>query len=67
MSLNSFLDVFCTKARVSKEQDHILIIPKGLSFAEASASNLVGETAIWSICILFGGIMLDFYFLIDSD
>uniref|UniRef100_A0A667Z010 Adducin 3 (gamma) a n=1 Tax=Myripristis murdjan TaxID=586833 RepID=A0A667Z010_9TELE len=27
--------------RVSKEQDHILIIPRGLSFAEASASNLV--------------------------
>ncbi|MEQ2263275.1 Gamma-adducin, partial [Xenotaenia resolanae] len=26
--------------RVSKEQDHILIIPRGLSFAEASASNL---------------------------
>ncbi|KAK1886872.1 Gamma-adducin [Dissostichus eleginoides] len=28
-------------ARVSKEQDHILIMPRGLSFAEASASNLV--------------------------
>uniref|UniRef100_A0A8C6UPD6 Adducin 3 (gamma) a n=1 Tax=Neogobius melanostomus TaxID=47308 RepID=A0A8C6UPD6_9GOBI len=28
-------------ARVSKEQDHILILPRGLSFAEASASNLV--------------------------
>ncbi|KAF4093356.1 hypothetical protein AMELA_G00001230 [Ameiurus melas] len=27
--------------RISKEQDHILIIPRGLSFAEASASNLV--------------------------
>ncbi|XP_054459886.1 adducin 3 (gamma) a isoform X2 [Anoplopoma fimbria] len=27
--------------RVSKEQDHILMIPRGLSFAEASASNLV--------------------------
>uniref|UniRef100_A0A8C2YW56 Adducin 3 (gamma) a n=1 Tax=Cyclopterus lumpus TaxID=8103 RepID=A0A8C2YW56_CYCLU len=27
--------------RVSKEQDHILISPRGLSFAEASASNLV--------------------------
>ncbi|XP_036402085.1 gamma-adducin-like isoform X3 [Megalops cyprinoides] len=27
--------------RVSKEQDHILIIPRGLSFAEATASNLV--------------------------
>uniref|UniRef100_A0A671PPH2 Gamma-adducin-like n=1 Tax=Sinocyclocheilus anshuiensis TaxID=1608454 RepID=A0A671PPH2_9TELE len=29
------------KVRVSKEQDHIIIIPRGLSFAEASASNLV--------------------------
>ncbi|XP_034094974.1 adducin 3 (gamma) a isoform X2 [Gymnodraco acuticeps] len=28
-------------ARVSKEQDHIVIMPRGLSFAEASASNLV--------------------------
>ncbi|NWR32722.1 ADDG protein, partial [Tachuris rubrigastra] len=27
--------------RVSKEHDHILIIPRGLSFSEASASNLV--------------------------
>ncbi|OXB59884.1 hypothetical protein ASZ78_013517 [Callipepla squamata] len=27
--------------RVSKEQDHILIIPRGLSFSEASASNLI--------------------------
>ncbi|CAB1344472.1 unnamed protein product [Coregonus sp. 'balchen'] len=27
--------------RVSREQDHILVIPRGLSFAEASASNLV--------------------------
>ncbi|KAG9460852.1 hypothetical protein GDO78_019135, partial [Eleutherodactylus coqui] len=27
--------------RISKEQDHILIIPRGLSFSEASASNLV--------------------------
>ncbi|XP_076023375.1 gamma-adducin-like isoform X2 [Genypterus blacodes] len=31
---------YCT-ARVSKEQDHVLILPRGLSFAEASASNLV--------------------------
>uniref|UniRef100_A0A8C3DC59 Adducin 3 n=3 Tax=Corvus moneduloides TaxID=1196302 RepID=A0A8C3DC59_CORMO len=27
--------------RVSKEHDHILIMPRGLSFSEASASNLV--------------------------
>uniref|UniRef100_A0A8D3C7G9 Adducin 3 n=1 Tax=Scophthalmus maximus TaxID=52904 RepID=A0A8D3C7G9_SCOMX len=34
---NSYITV------ISKEQDHILIIPRGLSFAEASASNLVGK------------------------
>lgn len=28
-------------ARISKEQDHILIMPRGLSFSEASASSLV--------------------------
>uniref|UniRef100_A0A8P4GPN9 Adducin 3 n=1 Tax=Dicentrarchus labrax TaxID=13489 RepID=A0A8P4GPN9_DICLA len=33
-------------ARVSKEQDHILIIPRGLSFAEASASNLVRKRTL---------------------
>ncbi|KAI2650259.1 Gamma-adducin [Labeo rohita] len=32
--------------RVSKEQDHILIIPRGLSFAEASASNLVNKLSV---------------------
>uniref|UniRef100_A0A8C1KD38 Adducin 3 (gamma) a n=1 Tax=Cyprinus carpio TaxID=7962 RepID=A0A8C1KD38_CYPCA len=32
--------------RVSKEQDHILIIPRGLSFAEASASNLVNKLSM---------------------
>uniref|UniRef100_A0AAX7VCB8 Class II aldolase/adducin N-terminal domain-containing protein n=1 Tax=Astatotilapia calliptera TaxID=8154 RepID=A0AAX7VCB8_ASTCA len=32
--------------RVSKEQDHILIIPRGLSFAEASASNLTLFTRV---------------------
>ncbi|XP_016890854.1 adducin 3 (gamma) a isoform X1 [Cynoglossus semilaevis] len=36
-------------ARVSKEQDHILIIPKGLSFAEASASNLVKVNIIGNV------------------
>nr|XP_033798013.1 gamma-adducin isoform X2 [Geotrypetes seraphini] len=33
---NSYITV-----RVSKEQDHILIMPRGLSFSEAAASNLV--------------------------
>ncbi|XP_030637355.1 adducin 3 (gamma) a isoform X1 [Chanos chanos] len=35
--------------RVSKEQDHILIMPKGLSFAEASASNLVKVNIIGDV------------------
>ncbi|XP_073327375.1 adducin 3 (gamma) a isoform X2 [Pagrus major] len=35
--------------RISKEQDHILIIPRGLSFAEASASNLVKVNIIGDV------------------
>uniref|UniRef100_A0AAQ5ZRK9 Class II aldolase/adducin N-terminal domain-containing protein n=1 Tax=Amphiprion ocellaris TaxID=80972 RepID=A0AAQ5ZRK9_AMPOC len=35
--------------RLSKEQDHILIIPRGLSFAEASASNLVKVNIIGDV------------------
>ncbi|KAE8300779.1 Gamma-adducin Adducin-like protein 70 [Larimichthys crocea] len=35
--------------RVSKEQDHILILPRGLSFAEASASNLVKVNIIGDV------------------
>ncbi|XP_004539188.2 adducin 3 (gamma) a isoform X1 [Maylandia zebra] len=35
--------------RVSKEQDHILIIPRGLSFVEASASNLVKVNIIGDV------------------
>ncbi|CAJ1053228.1 adducin 3 (gamma) a isoform X1 [Xyrichtys novacula] len=35
--------------RVSKEQDHILIIPRGLSFAEASASNMVKVNIIGDV------------------
>ncbi|XP_051977556.1 gamma-adducin-like isoform X1 [Xyrauchen texanus] len=35
--------------RVSKEQDHILIIPRGLSFAEASSSNLVKVNIIGDV------------------
>ncbi|KAM4595251.1 adducin 3 (gamma) a isoform 2-T4 [Fundulus diaphanus] len=41
---NSYITV-----RVSKEQDHILIIPRGLSFAEASASNLVKVNIIGDV------------------
>uniref|UniRef100_A0A3B3ZFL9 Class II aldolase/adducin N-terminal domain-containing protein n=1 Tax=Periophthalmus magnuspinnatus TaxID=409849 RepID=A0A3B3ZFL9_9GOBI len=36
-------------ARVSKEQDHILIIPRGISYAEASASNLVKVNIIGNV------------------
>ncbi|XP_077379686.1 adducin 3 (gamma) a isoform X2 [Festucalex cinctus] len=36
-------------ARISKEQDHILIIPRGLSFAEASASNLMKVNIIGQV------------------
>ncbi|KAJ7325190.1 hypothetical protein JRQ81_018210 [Phrynocephalus forsythii] len=35
--------------RVSKEHDHILIIPRGLSFSEASASNLVKVNIIGEV------------------
>ncbi|KAM6972018.1 adducin 3 (gamma) a isoform 2-T2 [Aplochiton taeniatus] len=35
--------------RVSKEQDHLLIMPRGLSFAEASASNLVKVNIIGDV------------------
>ncbi|MGH0129060.1 UNVERIFIED_CONTAM: hypothetical protein FKN15_015659 [Acipenser sinensis] len=35
--------------RVSKEQDHVLIIPRGLSFAEATASNLVKVNIIGDV------------------
>uniref|UniRef100_A0A2D4FYG2 Class II aldolase/adducin N-terminal domain-containing protein n=4 Tax=Micrurus TaxID=8634 RepID=A0A2D4FYG2_MICCO len=41
---NSYITV-----RVSKEQDHILIIPEGLSFSEASASNLVKVNIIGDV------------------
>ncbi|XP_013929495.1 PREDICTED: gamma-adducin isoform X2 [Thamnophis sirtalis] len=41
---NSYITV-----RVSKEQDHILIIPDGLSFSEASASNLVKVNIIGDV------------------
>ncbi|XP_003475244.1 gamma-adducin isoform X1 [Cavia porcellus] len=35
--------------RISKEQDHILIIPRGLSFSEATASNLVKVNIIGEV------------------
>ncbi|XP_020635463.2 gamma-adducin isoform X1 [Pogona vitticeps] len=41
---NSYITV-----RVSKEHDHILVIPRGLSFSEASASNLVKVNIIGEV------------------
>ncbi|XP_051837337.1 gamma-adducin isoform X2 [Antechinus flavipes] len=41
---NSYITV-----RISKEQDHIIIIPKGLSFSEATASNLVKVNIIGEV------------------
>ncbi|XP_069095515.1 gamma-adducin isoform X1 [Pleurodeles waltl] len=41
---NSYITV-----RVSKEQDHILIIPRGLSFSEATAANLVKVNIIGEV------------------
>ncbi|XP_066549790.1 adducin 3 (gamma) a isoform X1 [Amia ocellicauda] len=35
--------------RVSKEQDHILILPRGLSFAEATAANLMKVNIIGEV------------------
>ncbi|XP_019939691.1 adducin 3 (gamma) a isoform X1 [Paralichthys olivaceus] len=43
-----FTNTYIT-ARVSKEQDHILISPRGLSYAEASASNLVKVNIIGDV------------------
>ncbi|XP_072478100.1 gamma-adducin isoform X2 [Notamacropus eugenii] len=41
---NSYITV-----RISKEQDHIIIIPRGLSFSEATASNLVKVNIIGEV------------------
>ncbi|XP_007665851.1 gamma-adducin isoform X1 [Ornithorhynchus anatinus] len=41
---NSYITV-----RISKEHDHIIIIPRGLSFSEATASNLVKVNIIGEV------------------
>lgn len=41
---NSYISV-----RISKEQDHIIIIPRGLSFSEATVSNLVKVNIIGEV------------------
>lgn len=38
--------------RVSKEQDHVLISPQGLSYAEVTGANLVSTTALFVITIM---------------
>lgn len=35
-----------SQVRVNKEQDHVLISPQGLSFAEVTGANLVSTTAL---------------------
>lgn len=35
-----------SQVRVNKEQDHILISPRGLSFHELTAANLVSAVAV---------------------
>jgi len=43
-----------SQVRVSKEQDHILISPRGLSFAEVTAANLVRTMAAWAFIFPLG-------------
>lgn len=45
---NQFPNTYIT-LRVSKEQDHILILPKGLSFLEATAASLVKVNLIGEV------------------
>lgn len=40
--------------RVSKEQDHILISPRGLSFAEVTAANLVSTMTVFVVIFQLG-------------
>lgn len=38
-----------SQVRVNKEQDHVLISPRGLSFAEVTAANLVSTMAVFVV------------------
>lgn len=40
-------DMFLPQVRVNKEQDHVLISPQGLSFAEVTGANLVSTGALF--------------------
>ncbi|XP_051723707.1 adducin 3 (gamma) b isoform X2 [Ctenopharyngodon idella] len=48
-SLLLFLCHFLLQLRINKEQDHILILPKGLSFSEATAASLVKVNLIGEV------------------
>lgn len=39
-----------SQVRVNKEQDHVLISPRGLSFSEVTAANLVSTIAVY-VCV----------------
>lgn len=42
-----FYNMFLPQVRVNKEQDHVLISPQGLSFAEVTGANLVSTAALF--------------------
>lgn len=44
--LFGFYSFVLFQVRVSKEQDHVLISPQGLSYAEVTGANLVSTTAL---------------------
>lgn len=44
-ALNFYNIFILSQVRVNKEQDHVLISPRGLSFAEVTAANLVSTMA----------------------
>lgn len=39
------------QVRVNKEQDHVLIGPRGISFAEVTAANLVRRVSVFLFCM----------------
>lgn len=49
---------FLSQVRVNKEQDHVLISPRGLSFAEVTGANLVSQTTECMVREILGNITL---------
>lgn len=41
-----------SQVRVNKEQDHVLMSPQGLSFAEVTGANLVSKMVACVTCIV---------------